>query len=155
MVDEETAFLALFALIARMQWVSLSGNATQQFVTSSRRVKLFADCPVFPGCYQAEHTSMVSKKRNGPYREEWGANWIIYHNVGQDENIVAATENNRIMASVRAVMKPLPNDPGVFDNRNTLGGLVYDCFLDGRLFKDPGDLDGEGMLVVPIKLLVP
>jgi hypothetical protein len=38
---------------------------------------------------------------------------------------------------------------------NTLGGLVYWCRIEGRVFKDPGDLDNQTMLIVPIVIEMP
>ena len=35
----------------------------------------------------------------------------------------------------------------------TLGGLVSHCRVDGAVLKDPGDLDGDGLLWVPLKIL--
>ena len=37
----------------------------------------------------------------------------------------------------------------------TLGGLVHHCFIDGKVFKDPGDLDGQALIIVPITVLAP
>jgi hypothetical protein len=39
--------------------------------------------------------------------------------------------------------------------RNTLGGTVYNCRIDGKILKDPGDLDGDALLIVPVKLVLP
>lgn len=39
--------------------------------------------------------------------------------------------------------------------RFTLGGLVYRCWIEGKVFKDPGDIDGQGMITVPVRILVP
>jgi hypothetical protein len=39
--------------------------------------------------------------------------------------------------------------------RNTLGGMVYNCRIDGKALKDPGDIDGDALLIVPIKLILP
>jgi hypothetical protein len=41
----------------------------------------------------------------------------------------------------------------VANNRQTLGGLVSHCRVDGAVLKDPGDLDGDGLLWVPLKIL--
>lgn len=40
-------------------------------------------------------------------------------------------------------------------NLNTLGGLVYFCRLEGRVFKDPGDLDNQTLLIVPLIVEMP
>ncbi len=39
--------------------------------------------------------------------------------------------------------------------RLTLGGTAYSCAVAGRPLKDPGDLDGDGLLVVPIQIILP
>lgn len=38
---------------------------------------------------------------------------------------------------------------------NTLGGLVYWCRIEGKTFKDPGDLDNQTLLIVPIVVEMP
>ena len=40
-------------------------------------------------------------------------------------------------------------------NLNTLGGLVYFCHLEGRVFKDPGDIDSQTLLIVPLVVEMP
>ena len=39
--------------------------------------------------------------------------------------------------------------------RFTLGGLVQWARIEGRVFKDPGDLTGLGLAIVPMSILVP
>jgi len=39
------------------------------------------------------------------------------------------------------------------NNRQTLGGMVSHCRIDGQVMKDPGDLDGDALLWVPLKIL--
>ncbi len=38
--------------------------------------------------------------------------------------------------------------------RNTLGGAAYSCRIDGKVLKDPGDLDGDALLVVPVRIVL-
>lgn len=38
---------------------------------------------------------------------------------------------------------------------NTLGGLAYWCRIEGRVFKDPGDLDFQTLLIVPLVVEMP
>jgi hypothetical protein len=38
---------------------------------------------------------------------------------------------------------------------NTLGGLVYWCRISGRVFKDPGDLDNQTLMIVPLEVEMP
>lgn len=44
--------------------------------------------------------------------------------------------------------------PSVVERKQTLGGLVSHCRQDGQKLKDPGDLDDDGLIIYPIKILV-
>lgn len=152
-MDEELIFSTLALLMDEVQW----GDPEVGFVTTSRRVKLWNDVPfeLKPVCYQAEWGDSVGQISGMPYKTILEANWIIYQDSAQDPNTPGAILNNLIIEGVYEALAPKPADPGFHDERNTLGGLVYHCFIQGRLFKAPGDIDGQGMMVIPIKLLVP
>jgi len=158
-VDEELVCYTIALLMADVKWTR-SGEATpdtHQFVTMSRRVKLFSDVSSAeqPACFQAEHITLEEQKTSMPYKSTMELWWIIYQNVGTDPNALGAVENNLILRGVRRALAPKPDDPGFHDKRNTLGGLVHHCFIGGRIFKDPGDIDAQGMIALPIKVLVP
>ena len=152
MVDEELIFLRLSERMSDVTW----GNG-KKFVTTTRRIKLFSDVPAEqqPWCGQAEHGTSEVQISGMPYKTILEATWIIYQCVSRDPSAVGATENNNIIKACREALKPKPSDPSFHDRRNSLNGLVYHCFIGGRLFKDPGDIDGQGMITLPIKLLVP
>jgi hypothetical protein len=157
-VDEELICYTLALLMAEVRWARPDDDPdARRFVTVSRRVKLFSDVPAEqqPACFQAEHITTEEQRTGMPYKSSVEFNWIIYQNVARDPNALGAVENNLILRGIRRALAPKPNDPGYPDKRNTLGGLVHHCFISGRIFKDPGDIDGQGMLVVPIKVLVP
>jgi hypothetical protein len=43
-------------------------------------------------------------------------------------------------------------------NELTLGGLVYWCRItrqEGMFIRDPGDIDGQALLVLPVRILLP
>lgn len=49
-----------------------------------------------------------------------------------------------------------PDDPGRVEL--TLGGLVYWCRVtrdDNNFIRDPGDIDGQALLVLPVRILIP
>lgn len=154
MMDEELIYAALAARMADVEWTR--GDASvHQFKVTSRRVKMFSDATVQPACYQAEPASSEGQVTGMPYKTILEAFWIIYHNVSKDKNAIGTTENNLIVKGCREALAPRPTDVGFLDKRNTLGQLVHHCFIQGRIFKEPGDLDGQAMLTIPIKLLVP
>lgn len=153
-MDEEAIYAALAARMDLVEWTRADASV-HSFKLTSRRVKLFTDAPVQPCCYQAEPASSEGQVTGMPYKTILEAFWIIYHQVGNDNNAIPTIENNLIVGGCRRALAPLPTDVGFLDKRNTLGQLVYHCFISGRIFKEPGDMDGQGMLTIPIKLLVP
>jgi len=158
MIDEELIYATLFERVADVRWQRPGEEeAGRGFVTMSRRVKLFSDVPstIQPACYQAEHTTIDGQVTGMPYKTTMIANWIVYQSVGKDKNAIPAQENNYIIRGIREALQPRPTDVGFLDRRNTLGSLVHHCFISGTIFRDPGDLDDQGMIVIPIKLLVP
>lgn len=152
MIDEEAIYARLFERVEACRF-----DGGKKFVEVSRRVKLFSDVPseFQPACFQAEHGTTERQVTGMPYKTVLEATWIIYQCVARVPAGIGARENNLILRGVREALAPLPQDPGFMDKRNTLNGLVYHCYIDGRLFKDPGDIDGQGMMTIPIKLLVP
>lgn len=154
-MNEELILFTLAQRMADVRWTRQGDDEPERkFVTMSRRVVLFGECPEQPACYQAEHGDNVAQVTGMPYKTIIEAKWIIYQNVAQDPKALGAVENNLIIQGCYEALKPKVIDPG-YPKRNTLDGLVHHCFISGQLFKDPGDLDGQGMMVVPIKLLVP
>lgn len=151
-MTREEIYTALFNLTSSITW----GSPARTFKERSRRVKLFSDVPKTqqPALYQAEHAEVSTQVSNLPYKRTFAASWIVYQAVGSDPKAVPAIENNLILDALYAAIAPVPADRG-HPQRNTLGGLVYHCFIDGEIFKDPGDIDNQGMMVIPIKLLVP
>lgn len=159
-IYEEKVFAALAERMDLVSWRRLDeqGEPTgtpHTFKTKSRRVRLFSDSGQQPACYQAEYADNVDQRTNLAYREIWEANWIVYQQTAKEPKLIPTTENNLILGAIRKALQPLPADVGFHDERCTLNGLVHHCFIQGRIFKDPGDIDQQGMLVVPIKLLIP
>jgi len=156
-VDYEPVYAALFALTEAISWGPPGSPELSKFVTRSRRVKLFTDVAPEqqPALFQAEHDEDETPRTGTSGKVVLGATWIIYWNVGADPAAVPTIIANRILGSVRHAMRPTVADDGYYDTRLTLGGLAYSARIDGKIFKDPGDLDNQGLLVVPIKIIMP
>lgn len=152
MATREEVYEALVALTRDVTWGS--GNVFLNDVSTRRRVRLFNEANEQPAVYQAEHDEEVAQVSKMPYKRAFKASWIVYQQTGKDKNAVPAIENNLILDAIELALKPRPQDPG-YPQRNTLGGLVHHCFIDGEIFKDPGDIDDQGMMVIPFTILVP
>ena len=151
----EDIFNALFALVSSgegqggvVQWAD--GGA---FVFTSRRVKDFSDLTgQQPALCQAEHSESINQTTKLPYTRTFKVKWVIYHQAGANSGSVPSTTNNNILDALEAAIAPPPYQQ---DECQTLGGLVYHCFVDGEVFRDPGDLDGQALMIVPITILAP
>lgn len=144
--SRETILSALFDLGKGVQWDS----PLRGFAYSSRRLQNWVECPVQPAFYQVEHDEMPTQKTGMLSLRRWEAKWVIYQNVGKNQSSIPATENNMILDALDAALLPPPG----FETQ-TLGGLVHHCYIEGTIFRDAGDLDGQGVMVIPIKILVP
>jgi hypothetical protein len=145
-MDAETVYAALFALTEGLAW-----PPSGALMFSSRRVATFDDLPAQPALCQAEHDETVAQVTSLESRTTLGASWLIYHQAGKDDDAIPAQTTNAILTAVKALFVD-PTDPTF---AQTLGGLVHKCWIEGRIQKFQGDLDGQTLIVVPIRILVP
>lgn len=159
MIDEELIFYTLAQRMQDVTWLRVGDDPAEprRFVTVSRRIRLFSDVASQqqPACFQTEWATDEQQVTGMPYKTTLMGTWTIFQDIARDKKALGTVENNLIINGCRAALAPQPDDPGFLDKRNTLGGLVHHCFISGRIFKDPGDIDDQGMIVIPIKLLVP
>ena len=144
-MDAESIYQALFALTSNLVW---SGGA---IAYASRRVQTFEDLPAQPALCQAETDETVTQVTSLQSISTLGASWLIYHQAGKDDDAIPAQTTNVILSAVKALFV----DPTDASFAQTLGGAVHKCWIDGRIQKFQGDLDGQTLIVVPIKILVP
>jgi hypothetical protein len=69
-----------------------------------------------------------------------------------DPNNEPETVVNNILDAIELAILP-PLQPGVLlGGRQTLGGLVYDCRINGTIERDPGFISGVGAAAIPIEI---
>ena len=140
MNSRESIMQALFALV--------SGSAS--FVTASRRLQLWSSLSASqkPAIFQYERDDEYKgADRHLPPTVTMNVDLYIYTCPSMDSGITPISVLNPLIDAVDAALKPGPN------GRQTLGGLVSHCWIDGKVMKDPGDLDGDGIAVIPVKIL--
>jgi hypothetical protein len=122
------------------------------FTTVTRRLKLFSDVPATQQPYLCltEHDEEYQKTMDGmPPILVLPVTLVMYiHTV--DEVSPLSPTINAIMDAIDTFF--YPDNP---NGRFTLGGLVTRCWIEGKIFKDPGDLDDQGLVTVPVRILVP
>jgi hypothetical protein len=138
----EQIMQALFALV----------SAPSQFITKSRRLQLWdtVSAGEKPAIFMYERDDVYSgADRYTPPKVMMSVDLFIYTRPGTDTGITPISILNPLIDAVDAALRPGPAAGG----RQTLGGLVSHCYIDGKIMKDPGDLDGDGIAVIPVKIL--
>jgi hypothetical protein len=78
---------------------------------------------------------------------------VIYIAKGMDQSSVPIDLLNDLIDAIDPVSGGVLKPDNIPAGRQTLGGLVYDCYIEGSVKKIPGDLDGQGMAEIPIKII--
>ena len=144
-MSREAAFSALFdRLCAAYDWG-----------VASRRIKLWSDVPAAlrPALFQLE---------SGPETFQWSslatprrtfeAKLFLYFDA-RDPARPGASAINHALDAIDAALAPSGLDTAL--GRQTLGGAAYDCKIVGVPVRDTGDLDGDGLAVVSVRLVGP
>jgi hypothetical protein len=76
---------------------------------------------------------------------------LIYIDVGNDENAIPAATMNSIRDAIDAALVPDDDATG----RQTLGGIVHSCMVDGVVELSSGDLTGKAAATIPIRVVTP
>jgi hypothetical protein len=143
MIQREPIFKALFALV----------QALPGFVTVSRRARLAKDVAADeqPALFQEESPGEVVKYQSDvmPPKFYLYADLGIYARIPEDLSTVPGSILNPLLDAVCAALAPGPSQ-----ERQTLGGLVYNCRIDGKILKEEGLLDGQAAAVIPVEIEV-
>lgn len=146
MTPRESAIAALMNLVA---------SAYTWTLGPVRRLKLWSDVSAAnrPACFLYEGSQETySWSESALPKRIIEVRFFVYLNA-KDPTVVGATLINNVMDAFDNVFAISGAD--VILGRNTLGGTVYNCRIDGKILKDPGDLDGDAILIVPVKLVLP
>ncbi len=144
--SREDALQALAALLA---------SAYDWKLGPSRRLKLWSDVAMAnrPACFLFEGGfESYSWSESALAKRVLEVKVFVYLNA-KDPNVIGASALNDVMDAFDVAFALTGNDLAL--GRKTLGGLVHQCRIDGKLMKDPGDLDGDALLIVPVKLILP
>lgn len=142
--DREAIFAALFSL-----WST--GYAWKN--TPARRVRLWTDVPTEqrPAAFQFEgHDEVWDWSNSANPKATFEASIFIY--TSAPDPVVGATELNQVLNAVTTSLLPTGRD--LTAGRQTLGGLVHTARIQGSVMRVPGDIDGDGMAIVPVRMIV-
>ena len=140
-MNRETIYQALFKKLESMDSIT----------TASRILAHWTDvAPNFqPALYMTAVSETAEQITGFPTKYQLDLKvWIYTHRDTAGEIPSAAV--NRILDELDAVLAP-PVGPSF---KQTLGGLVEHCFINGEIVTDEGTLGNQAVAVVPIRLLV-
>lgn len=147
-ISRNKIYRDLFLLGSGVTW----GKGPRKFIHAARkwREPSASDQPAF---YQMEPIEKPLQKPTGlPYRMSFQVNWLAYFRTDpSDPNDLGIEQANDLCDAFENVLSA-DDSP---DGRVTLAGEVYRVEISDTIVKVPGDDNGQGMVVVPISILVP
>lgn len=139
-INREAISSALFARV----------SAVPGLVTTSRTLKHWNDVPaeLQPALFQAQRDQQISRVRGAPPVRRIPFDLYLY--VRAVDDTPPSTLLNAFLDAIEAALAP-DND---MTGRNTLGGLVHDCIVDGTIETDEGTLGQQAVAIVPVLVLI-
>jgi hypothetical protein len=137
-------------LLAQLDGITANGVALK---TSGRRLRDPENVPGTdrPALFLVEHLDNWDRTGiNLPAKRTMTVWAIIYTDIGADENAIPMTQINYFIEAIEAALAP--DAPSL--NRFTLGGLVFNCMIEGGGIRAAGDTTGKSIAAVPISILL-
>lgn len=149
----ETRNQAMTAVLQVVQGMTFSApiNGKTTWALVSNRLKLWADVPpaLQPSAFLVTHRETDEYRGLGLLRRRLELGIWCY---SRSDNTPGGPDLDTMMEAFEAAFIQPDN---FSTNSNTLGGLVYWCRIEGKVIKDPGDIDKQTLLVVPIIVEMP
>src|SRR6266446_8350592 len=142
MADRSQIMSAVLGLVNGMTFATPINNRTAWQLTS-QRLRLWGDVPIDqqPAAFLVTHREMDEYRNLGTVRRRLELGVWCYSRT-DDLSTVGGTDLDTMMAAFEVAFQP--DRPS--QNLLTLNGLVYWCRIEGRVFKDPGDIDNQAMM---------
>lgn len=147
---------ALLALIATVTFPATVNGMSTWASTPTRRLKMFntIDPSAQPAVFLVQHKEGYDARGAGLPPRRWleVGLWCFAPSGG---DVIGDDYLDSMMEGIEDVLN-VPDD--LMRNELTLGGLCYYCKIDREsnlYIRDPGDIDGQALLVVPVKIMLP
>lgn len=151
---------ALLPLIQAITFPALANGGATTWVTGPtdpinttlpRKLRLFSDVPKDqqPACFMTMHREIDEYRNLGAFRTR--LEYLIYVYIDASENSAAEDLDNILEGILKIFLAPDNFSSGQF----TINGMVYWARVEGRILKDPGDIDKQALLLVPIIVEMP
>lgn len=137
----EAVYAALFAKLQTLPGI----------VTVSRRLQNVQDVQPesFPAAFQLQGEQQSRYSGNTPSVFTWKADWLLYAH-SDDPTVPPSTQLNTLIDAACALLDPPPGQ-----NKQSLGGLVEYCAIDGSIQVFEGVLSDRAVAILPISIVLP
>ncbi|MGH6980094.1 MAG: hypothetical protein ACREFC_02705 [Stellaceae bacterium] len=144
-MNREPIYQALFALLA-----GASG-----FATASRRLRHWSDVAAAeqPALFLAQKSETAEQRRGLPTKWICDVDAYVYCHA-PDDATAATTVLNPLLDAIEAALAPGAG-ADLAANAQTLTGLAYQAWINGKIETDEGTLGGQAVAIVPIRITVP
>lgn len=142
------------ALVTRVLNAVINLGFKVNTVKQARLLRHWSDVPASeqPALFFAQGDEIAERRSGQLTKWTLHGKFYIYGYSSSDRSPVAPLMN-RMLGAVRTAMDPDQSGPGRMQFRNTLGGLVFDCYISGKIATDEGYLGQQGVAQVPIIIL--
>lgn len=138
-MSREAIYSALFSRLQRIPSVQ----------TCSRKLKHWADVEEFPAIFQNQKGELAAKSGRG-VPTVWTLSCDIYVYVKVSAEELTSTALNDVLDHIQAALAA----PEPISNKQSLGGLVEDCWINGQIVTDEGSLGEIGVAIIPVQIVV-
>jgi hypothetical protein len=142
----ETVINAVLALLQGVTF-STSVRGHTSFVTVSRRLVHWSGVSKYqrPAAFLTVHTETpIYRNEQVPAYQKISMRVFIYIDASDDTSI-PDVDVDTILDGIDSALQPIGGQP-----KQTLGGIVSHCRIEGDIIRDPGDMDGDGIIIVPL-----
>ena len=151
-MTREQVMSALWALLTPLVVSSGLPTTNQPFVYASRRFQIWTavEQGLKPALFMTEPDEDDARQDlSEPNTQTLHAFLWIYID-STDQTQVPIIALNNLIDAVRTAL-----NPNRLSGVQNLGGLITDVSVVGKTVKDPGDLDGNGVAKIPLRIIVP
>jgi hypothetical protein len=143
-MNREPVYGALFALLA----------GCAGFTTASRRLRHWSDVAAAeqPALFIAQKSETAEQKRGLPTQWTCDIDAYVYCHA-PDELTPPTTALNPLLDAIEAALAPQAGGD-LAANVQSLGGLAYQAWINGKIETDEGTLGGQSVAIVPIRIVV-
>lgn len=124
-----------------------------EFKLTSRKIRLWTDVSPEqkPALFLLKTGEETRQTEGMPPEIQFDIELFIYTWANPEQDSPApSVQIQEVLDAVHLALRPPP-----LIGRQTLDGLVSHCWIEGKTVEVPGDLGGNGIVIIPIRILLP